>query len=149
MRGPSRQPRRRGIATVEAAAVLPLIVLVVFGFIELGYVLNSHHLLQDAARQGARAAVHADNSNAQVQAAVLGSLNNSIAVDPTAVTVRISKLTSSGAEEYQVMALDDNERGNAIRVTVTLNYNQFDPPTDFLGLANREVSSSVVMRRQR
>jgi hypothetical protein len=70
-------------------------------------------------------------------------------VDPSAVTVRISKLNSSGAEEYQVMNLNDNEQGAAIQVKVTVDYAQFDPPSNFLGLANQPVTSSVVMRRER
>ena len=51
-----RQSSRRGAACVEAALVLPLIVLLTFGFIEIGYYVNCHHVLHDAARQGARAA---------------------------------------------------------------------------------------------
>ena len=58
MRLSKRGPRRTGIAAVEAAIVMPLIVLIAFGVIESGYFVNSHQILHDAARQGARAAVH-------------------------------------------------------------------------------------------
>jgi Flp pilus assembly protein TadG len=149
MRRVRNQACRRGIATVEAAICLPVLVLLIFGFVEIGYYINSHHALQDAARQGARAAVRLENSNPQVRAAVLNSLNHSFSVNPTAVTVRLSKLTSTGAEEYQIMNLSENEQGEAVRVKVTVDYAQFHPPSNFLGIAGIPVTSSVVMQRQK
>ena len=142
------QSRHRGVACVEAALVLPVIVLITFGFIEIGYYVNCHHVLHDAARQGARAAVRAENSNPEVQATVLAALNNAYGVDADAVTVRISKLTDSGAEQYEVMNLSDNEQGEAIRVTVTVDYAQFHSLSNLLGLASQSLASSVVMQRQ-
>ena len=141
--------RRHGAAVVEAAIVLPVVILLVFGFIELGYCLNSQHVLYNAARQGARAAVRLENSNAEVEAAVLGALNNAIAVDPNSVTVRISKLDTAGAEQYQVMNLNENEQGETIRVMVTVGYAQFHPPSNHFGLASQTLTSAVVMQRQK
>jgi Flp pilus assembly protein TadG len=149
MRRVSRQTCRRGIATVEAAVVLPVILLLVFGFVEVGYLVDSHHVLRDAARQGARASVRLENSNAEVRAAVLRSLNNSISVDSDAVTVRLSKLDDAGAEHYEVQNLSENEQGDAMRVTVTVDYGQFQPPSNFLGFVDRPLSSSAVMQRQK
>jgi len=143
----TRQEHNRGVSAVEAAVVLPVVVLLLFGFIELGWQVNGAQILHDAARQGARAAVRLENSNAEVQAAVLDSLSKSTDVDPGAVTVRISKLDDAGHEEYQVMSLDENEQGDAVRVTVTVDYAQMRLPSDFLGLANRTVTSSAVMQR--
>ena len=145
--GRSIRKRTRGAAVVEAAIVLPLIVLLTFGFIELGWYVNSTHVLHNAARQGARAAVRLENSNAEVQAAVLSALNNAIAVDSNAVTVRISKLDDLGAEQYQVMNLTENEQGEAVRVTVTVDYAQFQPPSNHLGLAT--LTSAVAMQRHK
>ncbi len=144
-----RQSSRRGVACVEAALVLPVIVLLTFGFIEIGYYVNCHHVLHDATRQGARAAVRLENSNPEVQATVLAALNNAIAVDGNAVTIRISKLTSTGVEQYQVMNLSDNEKGEPVRVTVTVDFAQFRSLSNYLGLANQSLTSSVAMQRQK
>ena len=139
--------RRRGVAAVEAAIVMPIVILLTFGFIELGWYVNSVQILHNAARQGARAAVRLENSNAEVQAAVLDSLVSSIGVDPGAVTVRLSKLNSAGEEEYQIMNLSENEQGHPVRVTVTVEYAQMNPPCNFLGLATNSLASSAVMQR--
>ena len=144
-----RQSSRRGVECVEAALVLPLIVLLTFGFIEIGFYVNCYHILHDATRQGARAAVRPENSNPEVQATVLAALNNAIAVDGNAVTIRISKLTNSGEEQYEVTNFSDNEQGEAIRVTVTVDYAQFNSPSNYLGLASQSIASSVVMQRQK
>ena len=143
----SRQEDNRGVVTVEAALVLPIVLLLTLGFIEIGWYVNSLQILHNAARQGARAAVRLENSNAEVQAAVLASLSESIDVDPNAVTVRLSKLDHNGEEEYQVMNLSENEQGDAIRVTVTIDYAQMHPPCNFLGLATSSLTSSAVMQR--
>ena len=124
-----------------------MIVFLVFGFVEVGWFVNCQHVLHDAARQGARAAVHLENSNAEVRQAVLDSLSTSMDIDPDNVTVRLSKLDSDGDEEYQVMDLSENEQGERIRVTVTVNYADMYPPSNYLGFASGVVSNAVVMQR--
>ncbi|MDP6468721.1 MAG: TadE/TadG family type IV pilus assembly protein [Pirellulaceae bacterium] len=142
-----RSKRHRGVAAIEAALVLPIVVLLTFGYIELGWYVNSLQVLHNAARQGARAAVRIENSNAEVQSAVLTSLLNARDVDPETVSVRISKLNWGGGEDYQVMNLSANEQGHPICVEVTIEYGQMRPPCDFLGLGVNTISSSVVMQR--
>lgn len=53
-----RRPRRsRGQALVEFALVFPVIVLLIFGFIDVGRAVLAYNTLTSAARQGARVAV--------------------------------------------------------------------------------------------
>jgi Flp pilus assembly protein TadG len=51
-----RRARDRGTAAVEFALVLPLLLLIVFGMIDLGRALNAQITLTEAAREGARLA---------------------------------------------------------------------------------------------
>jgi hypothetical protein len=50
-----RRSRDRGATAVEAALVLPLILLIVFGIIDFGRMLNAQIRVTEAAREAARA----------------------------------------------------------------------------------------------
>ena len=58
------QPGPRGAALVEAAILLPILVLLTFGAIEYGLIYRDELRLATAARSGARIGV-ADNAVAQ------------------------------------------------------------------------------------
>ena len=53
MLGPTR--RDRGAAAVEFALVLPVLLLILFGIIDFGRMLNAQLTVNEAAREGARA----------------------------------------------------------------------------------------------
>ena len=88
-----------------------------------------------------------ENHNADVEAAVAQSLSRALPIDAEDITVRIAKLNNSGVEQYQINDLSDNERGDPVRVTVTVDYAEFNPPSNFLRIAPSTISSSAVMRR--
>lgn len=52
-----RDPRKRAAAVVEFAVVLPLLLTILFGIIEFGWVFMVRQTLQTAAREGCRVAV--------------------------------------------------------------------------------------------
>jgi Flp pilus assembly protein TadG len=64
----------RGAAAVEFALVLPLLVILIFGIIDFGRMLNAKITLTEAAREGARAAalVGPDAATDRVRAAADG-----------------------------------------------------------------------------
>ena len=56
---PRRRPRERGAAAVEFALILPLLMTVVIGVMEFGFLFNQQISLSQAAREGARSyAIH-------------------------------------------------------------------------------------------
>ena len=59
-----RPKRRSGVATVEFALVLPVIILLMMGGLELGRAVMVDHVLEEAARAGCRVAVF-ENSTKQ------------------------------------------------------------------------------------
>jgi len=61
---------KRGLAAVELALLLPVLLLVLFGTIEYGWLFLKNQQLADAARNGARVAVTESGTNALVQARV-------------------------------------------------------------------------------
>jgi TadE-like protein len=60
-RSPIHAAREPGSATVEFALVLPLVLLVVLGLVQVGLVVRDRLLVEAAARAGARAAAVQDN----------------------------------------------------------------------------------------
>ena len=75
MRSISRRGEDQGSAAVEFALVLPVLVLILFGIIDFGRMLNARITLSEAAHEGARAAAILDDQGEAeaVIAAVMGS----------------------------------------------------------------------------
>ncbi len=143
----SRPKGRRGAAVVEMAIVAPFLLLLTFGIVELGWFLHLAQVVHNSARHGARTAVSAENSNAQVESAVLSCLSNDAGIDAAAATVQITRLSLAGEEQYEITSLDENEQGQPVRVTVTVDYSGI--LTNMLGLHGGSLSCFVVMRRQK
>jgi len=73
---PSRGGRRapdRGAAAVEAALVLPLLLMLVFSIIDIGRMINAQIKVTEAAREGARALALGAEPQSRVRT-VMGSL---------------------------------------------------------------------------
>ena len=51
------QQRQKGIAAVEFAIVLPVLLLIVFGIVQLGIALYDKPVITNASREGARAGI--------------------------------------------------------------------------------------------
>ncbi|GAA1735467.1 hypothetical protein GCM10009681_02340 [Luedemannella helvata] len=92
--------RDRGAAAVEFALVLPVLLILVFGIIDFGRMLNAKITLTQAAREGARAAAVSTQANGvkwtrDAARNSLGTLNPTVlscADDPsrTAASVTVS-----------------------------------------------------------
>ncbi len=65
-----RKSSRTGTTIVEAAFVLPLLLLIVLGVIEYGWLFFNVQQITNAARQGARVAALPDVSPAQAEAVI-------------------------------------------------------------------------------
>lgn len=83
MRGPGlRRPRlrthRRGQAVVELALIAPILLLIILGIVEFARAWSAHHVIADAAREGARMSAIADDAIGppEVRAAVQQALAN-------------------------------------------------------------------------
>ena len=85
----SRYSCQRGQAIVELAVVLPVFLLMVFGMLEFGNVMNEYLVITAAAREGARAAA-VQSSSAEVISAVRAAAssvdrgNLTVAINPSA-----------------------------------------------------------------
>ena len=66
----------KGITTVEAALVLPLLLWLTFGVIEYGWALYKSQQITNVTRQAARIAARPDATNAEVEALVSTLMGN-------------------------------------------------------------------------
>ena len=65
-------PIRRGLALVEAAIVFPLLLMMLLGLLEYGWIFLQAQKVNNAARHGARIGALADSTDAEVTSAIAG-----------------------------------------------------------------------------
>lgn len=86
---------RKGVAAVEFAVALPLLLGLLAGVWEVGVIVNTEQILNNAARVGGRQASTGLNTNDQVQQAVIQYLQNA-GLPTQHVTVSVTNVTSGG-----------------------------------------------------
>ena len=62
--------RRRGIVAIEFALILPLLLLLVLGLMEVGWMILKSQQITNAARQGARVGIRLQAHSSEVLAAI-------------------------------------------------------------------------------
>lgn len=135
---------QRGTSTVEAALVLLMFFMLLFGVFEAGRFLNTQQILTNAAREGARLAVtpltqtNTLPTTAQITARInqflaSGNITGANIPAPTQVTVNTGQQTTTYTEvivekNYQVLsvpvffsALNVTLRGRALMRNETSN----------------------------
>lgn len=105
---------RKGVAAVEFAVTLPLLLLLLAGVWEVGAIINTQQITNNAVRVGGRQASTGLNTNAGVQQAVLQYLQNA-GVQTQNVTVTVTDVTSGG----DVSAANQMDQ---LKVTVTIPF---------------------------
>lgn len=108
------QQAQLGAAAVEFALILPILLLVFFGMIELSLALYDKSILTNASREGARAGIVLSSpklTDAQIRTVVLNYTNGALISlgSTTAPTVTIAQSTPASFP-------------NPLRVTVSYTY---------------------------
>jgi Flp pilus assembly protein TadG len=150
MNNKSRRSRRNtGAASIEAAIAIPVLLMITVGFFEYGWQIHNSHMLHNAARRGARSAASHENSSAEVEAAVVSALQNSISIEAADVNVQMVKLKCNGTEAYTINSLSETENGEPIRVVVTVQNSHLSGLFNlFLG-EDEFLTASATVRRNR
>jgi Flp pilus assembly protein TadG len=139
IRRPHRGRDQRGVVAVEFALVMPILLLLVFGIIEFGYMLNRDTIVNNASRDGAReaslsgtctticAAVKADMSQQGIP--VPTNCVASTAADTGTTTIRISCVKpdttacAANSTNYSTVAIS----GSTTTVNVTYKHTLITP----------------------
>jgi len=129
--------RGRGDAIVEFALLAPMLVLILFGMLELGRVIDAWLVVHNAAREGARAGVliYSDSD------AAIGAQSTTIAYLNAGLSGR-TDIAASTAPNVQVTT--DN-----VQVTAQADVRLYTPLFEsMLGVNPVPVRASASMRRQ-
>ena len=75
MRRSNRRKRSRGVAMLELAIVLPILIMLLLGIIEMGRVMMLNNVSTNAVREASRRAIRQGMTNAEVLSTVNGYLD--------------------------------------------------------------------------
>lgn len=126
-----RQSLTKGQSLVEFALVLPILIVLILGMIEFGWILNGKITLTSAAREGARfRAVSKNATDTEVTGVVKRTTINSSLNDP-------SVHTTVDIEE------DDVNKISYVKVTVT---GSIDPIVGLFFNGSVNMESIAIMR---
>jgi Flp pilus assembly protein TadG len=98
--------RRGGIACVEFALILPILLSFVLGVLEVGRFIEVRQILMGAAREGARQASTGMMTDAQVITVVTGYVQ-SAGLPTNNLVVTVEDLTNAGTDVSQATTLDN------------------------------------------
>jgi Flp pilus assembly protein TadG len=140
-----RSRRRKGSTLVEFAVVVPVLLGMLIGIMEFGWLVRNNHALSNATREGARFAAlgktTADTQERVKSASPLALTNDNIALS----------YFNSSTNTWVAWPADSNGK-NAVPVDASLRVlvrAQHRPLTGFFKfLTSRSVEQSTVMRRE-
>lgn len=114
-RGQSRARRRRGTATVELALVLPLLLTLLGGTLEVSRLLEARTVLSQAAREGGRQAAAGRLNEEGVRQVVRDYLQNA-GLPIANATITVVNQTHPG------LGVQNAEQLDSLRVSVSLPF---------------------------
>ncbi|HOB75039.1 MAG TPA: TadE/TadG family type IV pilus assembly protein [Phycisphaerae bacterium] len=128
-----RRTVRRGAAVVEMAVVTPLLLLIMLGVIEFGWVFMTTETLTNATREAARVGVLQGSTHEDIR----NRFNAAIA--PTGLSVSPSEL----------IITDATPENPVVTVRVAIPYSRISLAGNWLGLnIDRTIGSSCTMRKE-
>jgi Flp pilus assembly protein TadG len=140
---PSNRARgERGAALVEFAFALPLLLVVLAGIVDFGFVFQRYEVITNAAREGARlASLPGYDSSAAVDARVRNYVAAGLNISP------VSLLTTSIMPTVTPVDSTVTIAGNSVSlVTVTVTYNHpYLLLGPVLGLINKTWANQITL----
>jgi Flp pilus assembly protein TadG len=141
--------RRRGAAAVELAVVSPVLLLTAIGIIDVGQFVSVGQIVNNASREGARAAIRNDTGSvSQVEAAVLAYMTDAIGgVSREAIR---SALHVGVTGDNRTLAAGDLtlvSSGSKVQVVVAFDYQDVRwAPSSFFGATTVLQATSIARR---
>lgn len=141
--GEPRKRRERGAALIEAAIVIPLLLLLVLGVVEYGFMVNRGTVINNAAREGAREAVFG-STEAEIEQRVRDAATH---LDQSELSVSVTCTAEDGSACAGADYDSEWEPGGSAIVTVDYVYHFITPITNLVGLGStQDLTAEVEMR---
>lgn len=138
-----RRGHERGASLVEAAFVIPLLLLLVLGVVEYGFMVNRDTVINNAAREGAREAIFG-SSESDIEQRVRDAASN---LDQAELTVTVTCKASDGSACPGSSYDAEWEPGGSAIITVDYVYHFITPLTNLVGLGStQDLTAQVEMR---
>jgi Flp pilus assembly protein TadG len=153
----ARRSGERGQAVIELALTLPLLLLVVFGIIDFGFMFQRYEAVTNAAREGARLGVLADYTATEAQNRALdylvaSGLNGPIRACGTGTTVKNSRCAQMTTSTVTVAGSTPVKTVDQVTMVVEYDhqYQFVGPIMNLFGsnLASIRLRSASSMRRE-
>lgn len=137
----NNQQTRTGLAAAEFALVLPFIVFLAIGMIEMGRGLQVKEILSDAARKGCRTGIKPLSSNSTVTTDINTVLtDNNLTSSDATITIQVNGATAN---------VNTAKQNDKISVKVSIPVSKIAWITPLFLPASDIESSTMVMLRQR
>ncbi len=130
---------QKGVAAIEFAIVLPVLMIIVFGIIEFGLLFYDKQVITNASREGARIGISdAVVSDADIEAVVDNYVTNNLITFGTAPTPPVTTIGRTGMDF-----------GDDLTVTVTYDYDFLILPNFVTSLTGvQTLATKTVMKMQ-
>lgn len=140
--------RRNGSVILEFALVVPLLLLMLIGIMEFGWLVKNNLTIANATREGARVA-SVGRTTSEIQTRIQNSASPLKVTSPDG-SIDMKWSDNNGADGYPYTVTDSGTKngvmaGKLIKITVR---SQHKTLTRFPILSNRNVESYATMRRE-
>ena len=132
----------RGVAAVELAICLPILILLVCGSIEFGLLFYNQQVITNASREGARAGITGENTDDEIKNIVLTYCNHSEGPEDNEL------INLNGSDELQaaLVTVSAPDANNDRTVRITYDYNFLF--AGILGFTDKTLSAQTIMRME-
>lgn len=135
---------RRGQGVVEFALLVPVLLLILLGIIELGWLMNVNLQVSNAAREGARAAA-VGKTTANVSTRVTNFLSG-MNITPTVTQQYSTDNGSTWTTLGTTNSINNAPNGSLVRIRLQVTHKQL---TNFIpGLNSFSFQKAVTMTRE-
>ncbi len=138
-----------GVTIVEAAFALPILLLFIFGLVDMGMWTFNSNQATNAAKDGARAAIldyeQADVVGSGDWNAVVAKVESHLDRDIGAGEITIECVDDSGTAISGGCAAAEPDLGDRVRVAVDWNWHLVTPVASVIGLTEGKASGTATM----